>query len=77
MIFPPVLLAMSTKGCALVTPVVPLGSTPNLKKYETVEKQYGPFINLFGGILLDTGEEVVFRIRVAWVLRKVQLPCLI
>ena len=73
MIFPPVLLAMSTKGCALVTPVVPLGSTPNLKKYETVEKQYGPF----GGILLDTGEEVVFRIRVAWVLRKVQLPCLI
>ena len=77
MIFPPVLLAMSTKGCALVTPVVPLGSTPNLKKYETVEKQYGPFINLFGAILLDTGEEVVFRIRVAWVLRKVQLPCLI
>ena len=77
MIFPPVLLAMSTKGCALVTPVVPLGSTTNLKKYETVEKQYGPFINLFGAILLDTGEEVVFRIRVAWVLRKVQLPCLI
>ena len=67
---------MSTKGCALVTPVVPLGSTTNLK-YETVEKQYGPFINLFGAILLDTGEEVVFRIRVAWVLRKVQLPCLI
>ena len=77
MIFPPVLLAMSTKGCTLVTPVVPLGSTANLKKHERVEKQYGPFINLFGAILLDTGEEVVFRIRVAWVLRKVQLPCLI
>ena len=35
--FPPVLLAIITKGCALVTPVAPLGSTPNLKNHEMVE----------------------------------------
>ena len=43
----------------------------------TVEKQYGPFLNLFWSILLDTGEEVVFRIRVARVLWKVELLHLI
>ena len=29
--------------------------------------------NLFDGAPLDTGVEIVFRIRMAWVLRKVQL----
>ena len=56
-ILPPVLFAMSTKGCALVTEVAPLGSTPNR----------------FDGIHLDTGVEIVSRIIVAWVLRKVEL----
>ena len=36
-IFQPVLLAITTKGCAPVTPVAPLGSTPNLKNHEMVE----------------------------------------
>ena len=72
-IFAPVLLAISTKGCTLLTPVVPLCFTPNLVNEDMEEKQNSPVLDLFGGILLDADVEIVSRIRVAWVLRKVQL----
>ena len=71
MTFPPVLLAITTKGCALVTAVAPLGSTPNLVK--SVRQCNHLSKNRFDGILLETGVETVSRIRVAWVLRKVEL----
>ena len=70
--FPPVLLAISTKGCALVTPVAPLGSASNLVK-RVMQCKIIFETSLFDGILLDTGVETVFRVRVARVLRKVQL----
>ena len=71
--FAPVLLAISTKGGTLLTPVVPLCFTPNLVNEDMEEKQNSPVLDLFGGILLDADVESVSRIRVAWVLRKVQL----
>ena len=68
---PPVLLAITTKGCALVTPVAPLGFTSNLAKVLCNVIIFHK--NCFDGILLETGEETVSRVRVAWVLRKVEL----
>ena len=71
-IFQPVLLAITTKwGTPGITPVVPLGSTPNLVK--SVRQCNHLSKNRFDGILLETGVETVSRIRVAWVLRKVEL----
>ena len=62
---------MSTKGGTLFTPLVPLGSTPNLVNQE--KSNTSLFLNLFGDILPDASVEIVSRIRVAWVLRKVKL----
>ena len=71
-IFPPVLLAITTKWCTpVISPVVPLGSTPNLVK--SVRQCNHLSKNRFDGILLDTGVETVSRVRVAWILRKVEL----